>query len=168
MTVRPGAPAASYRSSRADKLRSMYTGGRPTNAAKAIHRRFVNGPLPRLLPIAGVLEVRGRVSGNVISVPVAPVRYRGEWYLVSMLGERSNWVANVRAAAGEAVLLHGRRRAVHLVEEARSEQKAPIIKRYLFFALSARPHVAVSWRAPISEILVVVGRYPVFRIEKKN
>ncbi len=163
MTVRPqGSP------SRADKLRALYAGGRPTDAAKAIHRRFVNGPLPRLLPIAGVLEVRGRLSGKVIAVPVAPVRYRGDWYLVSMLGERSNWVANVRAAAGEAVLLHGRRRPVHLVEEVRSELKAPIIKRYLMFAVSARPHVVVSWRAPVSRIRAAAGRYPVFRIDKKK
>lgn len=168
MTVHPGDLAGKSWPSRSDRLRAMYAGGRPSEAAKAIHRRFVDGPLPRLLPIAGVLEVRGRVSGNVISVPVAPVRYRGKWYLVSMLGQQSNWVANVRAAGGEAVLLHGRRRSVHLVEEVRPELKAPIIKRYLLLALSARPHVSVSWRAPSSEIQGVASRYPVFRIDQQK
>jgi hypothetical protein len=85
-----------------------------------------------------------------------------------MLGQQSNWVANVRAAGGEAVLLHGRRRPVHLVEEVRSELKAPIIKRYLLLALSARPHVSVSWRAPSSEIQGVASRYPVFRIDQQK
>lgn len=155
---------AEGRSSRADKLRAMYVGGRPTPEAKVIHRRFAAGPLPRLLPTAGVLQVRGRTSGRTISVPVVPVRYHGRWYLVSMLGEQANWVANVRAAGGAAVLTHGRRRRVHLVEVPPSA-RAPLLKRYLLFAVSARPHVDVHWRAPLARFSAVADRYPVFRID---
>jgi hypothetical protein len=155
------------RLSRADKKRALYAGGHPTAEAKAIHRRFVAGPLPRLLPIAAVLEVRGRLSGKIVSVPLATVRYEGSWYLVSMLGERSQWVANVRAAGGEAVLTHGRRRAVHLVEVP-AAQRAPIIKRYLLFAISARPHIGVSWLAPVADFGASADRYPVFRIERQE
>lgn len=43
------------KSSRAAKLRAMYADGRPNEGAKTIHRRFIAGPLPRLLPIAAVL-----------------------------------------------------------------------------------------------------------------
>lgn len=156
---------ADGRRSRADKLRALYAGGRPNPEAKAIHRRFVAGPLPRLLLVAGVLQVPGRISGTITSVPIAPVRYHGSWYLVSMLGEHSNWVANVRAAEGKAVLTHGRRRSVRLVEVPEKD-RAPIIKRYLLFALSARPHVDVSWKAPLVRFSAAAGRYPVFRIDK--
>lgn len=141
----------------------MYAGGRPNDAAKAIHRRFVSGPLPRLLPVAAVLEVRGRITGATIRVPLAVIRYRGNWYAVSMLGPHSNWVRNVRAAGGKAVLTHGRRRPVHLIDVPVSD-RAPIIKRYLMFATGARPHVAVSWRAPLAEFEAIAGEYPVFRI----
>ncbi len=45
-------------------MRARYAGGRPGEEAKEIHRRYVAGPLPRLLPIAAVLDVRGRLSGT--------------------------------------------------------------------------------------------------------
>lgn len=153
--------------SRADRKRALYPGARPTAEAKAIHRRFVSGPLPRVLPIAAVVEVRGRISGRTIAVPLATVRYHGCWYLVSMLGERSNWVGNVRAADGNVTLTHCRRRPVHLVEVPPAV-RAPIIKRYLLFAISARPHVEVSWRAPLTQFQHIAVRYPVFRVDKRQ
>ena len=104
------------RSRRAALMRARYAGGRPNDEAKAIHRRYAAGPLPRLVPIAAVLDVPGRVSGATIHVPLVIVPYRAHWYLVSMLGAQANWVRNVEAADGSAVLLHGRRRPVHLVE----------------------------------------------------
>src|SRR5665647_3004862 len=59
---------------------------------------------------AVTLEVRGRVSGRTISFPVVVADHDGHQYLVSMLGEDVNWVRNVRAADGEAVVRGGRRR----------------------------------------------------------
>lgn len=150
--------------SRAEKMRALYPGGRPTPEAKAIHRRFIAGPLPRLLPIASVLEVRGRRSGQATRVPLVIVRYRGSWYLVSMFGEQSNWVKNVRASDGGAVLTHGRRRPVHLVE-VQVPDRACIIKRYLTVAFGARPHMPVRWNDPLSDFKAVASDYPVFRVE---
>lgn len=132
---------------RAERMRVRYAGGRPNEEAKAIHRRFVAGWHPRLLPIAGVLDVPGRRSGATIHVPLVIVPYRGRWYLVSMLGQRANWVANVRAAGGQAVLLHGCRRPVRLVEIP-AVQRAPIIRRYLLVAWGARPHMAATMACP--------------------
>jgi len=151
---------------KAERKRALYPGGRPTAEARAIHRRFVSGPLPRVLPVGSVLDVRGRRSGQVIRVPLAIVRYRRSWYLVSMFGEQSNWVQNVRVSNGEAVLTHGRRRPVRLVEVPVSE-RAPIIKRYLFFATGARPHMRVGWRAPLSAFEAAAPLYPVFRVEDR-
>ena len=47
-----------------------------------------------------MLEVRGRRSGKMIRFPVVVAEYESERYLVSMLGDNTNWVRNVRAAAG--------------------------------------------------------------------
>ena len=51
----------------------------------------------------------------------------GKRYLVSMLGPGSDWVKNVEAAHGDAVIRHGRRRPVHLVAMP-PEQRAPILR----------------------------------------
>jgi hypothetical protein len=148
-------------------MRARYSGGRPNEEAKAIHRRYVAGPLPRLVPIAAVLDVAGRVSGATIHVPLVIVPYRAHWYLVSMLGDQANWVRNVQAASGCAVLLHGRRRPVQLFEVP-VRQRAPIVRRYLLFAMGARPHMSVSWRSPLREVAAVAADYPVFRVDRRR
>ncbi len=141
----------------------MYQGGRPNAAAKEVHRSFAAGFQPRLVPFAAVLRVRGRHSGRPIDVPLVTVRHRGHWYVVSMLGDQANWVRNIRACDGAAILTHGRRRPVRLVEIS-STDRAPIIKRYLLIAIGARPHVDLAWNAPIGEFEREAHRYPVFRI----
>jgi len=152
------------RDRRAEEKRAMYADGRPNDEARAIHRRFTAGPIPRVVPVACVLDVRGRSSGRTVSIPLVIVRWHGDWYLASMLGDDSNWVRNVRAAGGRADLLHGRRRSVHLVEVDPMD-RAPILRRYLLFAVGARPHMDVHWRAPLAEFEAVADRYPVFRVD---
>jgi hypothetical protein len=145
----------------------MYAGGRPNDEARAIHRRYVSGLIPRLLPIAAVLDVPGRVSGETIRVPLVIVPFRAHWYVVSMLGDHANWVRNARAAGGNAVLLHGRRRHVHLVEIP-AAQRPRILRRYLLLALGARPHLSVTWRSPLREVSAAAARYPVFRVDRRR
>ena len=132
--------------------RRLYAGGRPNDEAKAIHRRFNSSWIPRLVPIACVLEVRGRTSGEVRSVPLVIAPWRCRWYLASMLGDDANWVLNVRAANGEASLVRGRRRQVRLVEVPVAKRPR-ILRRYLLFAWGARPHVAVLL-SPLSRRIV--------------
>jgi hypothetical protein len=43
-----------------------------------------------------------------VRLPVVIAEHDGERFLVSMLGE-ANWVHNVHAAGGRAVLRHGKR-----------------------------------------------------------
>ena len=148
-------------------MRARYTGGRPNEEAKAIHRRYIAGLLPRLVPMAAVLDVPGRVSGATIHVPLVIVPYRVRWYLVSMLGERANWVRNVQSAGGDAVLLHGRRRPVHLVGVPPG-QRAPIIRRYLIVAWGARPHMSVTWHSRLCEMPAVAADHPVFRVDRRQ
>ena len=151
------------KSSWADRKRNMYPGGRPTDEAKAIHRRFAAGPIPRLVPWACVLDVLGRKSGAVTRVPLVIIRFRRSWYLVSMFGDDANWVRNLRAADGRAMIVHGRRRRVRLAEVPVRE-RPPILKRYLLYAIGARPHLPVHWRAPLSAFEGVAAEFPVFQV----
>ena len=109
------------------------------------------------------LEVRGRRSGRLLRFPLVMADYQGERYLVSMLGERSNWPRNVRAAGGRAVLLHGRRRAVRL-EEVDPGARAPIVRRYLSLAPGPQAFIPVDPGAPLEEFQNVAPRIPVFRV----
>jgi hypothetical protein len=113
------------------------------------------------------LQVRGRRGGRLISLPVVVADYEGERYLVAMLGEDVNWVANVRAAGGHAVLRHGRREEARL-EEVDPNLRGPILRRYLQLAPGARAHIAVDPSASLEEFNVVAAKYPVFLIRPES
>ncbi|RWA21159.1 hypothetical protein MELE44368_17300 [Mycolicibacterium elephantis DSM 44368] len=89
--------------------------------------------------------------------------YGGARYLVSMLGENANWVRNVRAADGRAVLRRRGIEHVHL-EEVAAPERAPILRRYLEIAPGARPHFPVDMRSPLTEYERIASLYPVFRV----
>jgi hypothetical protein len=110
------------------------------------------------------LEVVGRKSGKTISFPLAMTVINKERYLVSMLGAEANWVRNLKAAEGRAVLRHGISERVLLIE-VDIRQRAPILKTYLQLAPGARPHIAIDKDAPISEFEKISSKYPVFKIE---
>jgi hypothetical protein len=74
--------------------------------------------------------VVGRKSGKMTSFPLAMTVMNGERYLVSMLGEETNWVRNIKAAGGKARLRHGISEQV-LLQEVVVSQRAPILKAYL-------------------------------------
>lgn len=145
--------------------RWMYRGGRPNRWARIQNRiSAVQFSAGLFLPDrAATLEVRGRRTGRSIAVPVVVTEYGGERYLVSMLGDRVNWVRNVQAAGGSAVLRHGRREDV-ILEAVEPARRAPILKRYLAIAPGARPHVPVSRHADVAEFERIAPRFPVFRI----
>jgi F420H(2)-dependent quinone reductase len=147
-----------------DYLRWLYRSGRPSRFAKLQNRMsaivFAKGIWPRRV---AELQVRGRRSGRVVSFPVVIAEVDGDRYLVSMLGEQANWVRNVRAADGRAVLRHGRHEEVRL-EEVPVEQRPPILRRYLAVAPGARPHIEADRNAPLEEFERIAADVPVFRI----
>jgi deazaflavin-dependent oxidoreductase (nitroreductase family) len=147
-----------------DYLRWLYRGGHPSRFARVQNRVsaivFAAGIAPGRV---AQLQVRGRRTGRVISFPVAIADYEGERYLVSMLGNDVNWVRNLRAAGGRAVLRHGRREAVRL-QEVDVADRAPILRRYLQVAPGARPHIPANRTAPLADFERVSRDYPVFRI----
>jgi len=145
--------------------RWLYRGGRPNRLARAMNR------LSAILHASGAvmsarlvtLEVRGRRTGRLISFPLVVADHQGERYLVSMLGENANWVRNVRAAKGRALMRHGRRERI-VLEEVPTEARIPILRRYLAVAPGARPHIPVDRYAPMSDFQKIAARFPVFRI----
>jgi deazaflavin-dependent oxidoreductase (nitroreductase family) len=144
--------------------RRLYAGGRPRSLARLLNRGQASlhsmGIWPKRL---ATLEVRGRRSGRLRSLPIVIADLEGERYLVAMLGERTKWVANVRAGGGHAVLRHGRREPV-LLEEVEAGERAPILRRYLEVAPGARAHFPVNRQASLSEFEAIAPQYPVFRV----
>jgi hypothetical protein len=89
--------------------------------------------------------------------------YEGDRYLVSMLGSEVNWVHNIQAAGGRAVLYHGRRESGCL-EEVEPSERAPILRRYLACAPGARPHIPVERGASLEAFAEIAPQIPVFRV----
>ena len=146
-------------------MRLFYRDWRPTRLGRWVNRvqGWVSGlgVPPRFM---AALEVRGRASGRRRSVPVVIATVAGQRYLVSMLGPRSDWVQNVEAAQGDAVLRQGRRRRVRLVPVP-PEQRAPILREYVRIAPSGREHFPLPVGAPLAEFAAIAERYPVYRID---
>lgn len=145
----------------------------------AAYYRRINTPLGVLLSSIGLaprdavtVEVRGRTSGKLRRTPVLRTRCRGDDYLVSLAGE-SQWVRNVRAADGRAVIRRGTAHPVHLVEVA-AEERPEVISAYLrrgvqrsgskAAAQQARYYFGVNSDPTPAEIQQAAQYYPVFRI----
>lgn len=144
--------------------RWLYRGGRPHLLARGFNRTWATIHSTGIWPSRlATLEVRGRRTGRIISFPVVIADHEGDQYLVSMLGENTNWVRNVRAADGRAVLRHGRREPVRL-QEVDLALRAPIVRRYLACAPGARPHIPMDREAPLEEFERLAPDIPVFRI----
>jgi deazaflavin-dependent oxidoreductase (nitroreductase family) len=144
--------------------RWMYRGQRRNPVAQLLNR------VDATVAAAGIgpkrlarLEVRGRRTGRRFSFPVVIAEFEGERYLVAMLGPEANWVRNVRAAGGNAVLRHGRREEV-VLKEVDPSVRAPILRRYVEVAPGARAHFPVGRHAPLEQFEQIAERYPVFRI----
>ncbi len=145
-------------------LRAMYAGGRGNTTARRFARLWAAVFARGLLPKRWVtLEVTGRRSGRPTRFPLGMADWQGEWYLVPMLGEGCNWVRNVRAADGRAILWRRRPMPCRLAEVPVSE-RPPIIKRYLEKVPGGRPHIPVGRHAPLAEFAAIAPRYPVFRV----
>ncbi|HEY1296794.1 MAG TPA: nitroreductase/quinone reductase family protein [Chloroflexota bacterium] len=146
-------------------MRLFYRDWRPTRLGKWLNHIqnwwCAAGLPPRFV---ASLEVRRRRSGRTRANPVVIATVAGNEYLVSMLGTESDWVKNVEAACGDAVLRHGRRRHIHLVAVP-PEERASVLREYVRLASSGGQHFPVTAGAPLSEFQTIAARYPVYRIE---
>jgi hypothetical protein len=146
-------------------MRLFYRNWRPTRLGRWINRFWGwwsgIGLPPRY---QAALEVRGRTSGRIRASPVVIATVEGKQYVVSMLGPSSDWVKNVEAVHGDAVIRQGRRRRVRLVEVPPS-QRAPILREYVRIASSGRRHFPLHADAALPEFEAIAEHYPVYRID---
>jgi len=146
-------------------LRHFYRDWRPTRLARIWNGAFAWASGLGLTPaILLTLRTRDRSSGRLISTVLAPVAYEGRRYLVSMLGDGSQWVQNVRAASGAAFVKRGGTRPITLIEIP-AAARAPILKAWSQIATSGRKHLPLPYDAPLSAFEAIAENYPVFRID---
>ncbi|NHU48465.1 MBL fold metallo-hydrolase [Rhodococcus sp. A14] len=154
-----------------------YSGGGSYRPPAGWYRRLnpVGVPLTTLglAPRDAVtLEVRGRRTGRPRRIPILVTRHEGVDYLVALAGE-SQWVRNVRAAGGEAVLRRrGTRRA--RLEEVPMAQRAPVLAAYLEAGRrrsgepaareQAKWYFGLEEPATPERLAELAPRYPVFRV----
>jgi len=152
----------------------FYQKRRPTRAGRIINRAWTCVAGAGLTPYSWpgqprggtvALETKGRRSGKWRSQVVTWVEHGGERYFVSMLGERSDWVRNARAAQGEAAIRHGTRRAVRLVKVP-IEERAPILQAYLRRTrMATQEHLGgIDIDASLEEFARIAPNHPVFRV----
>jgi deazaflavin-dependent oxidoreductase (nitroreductase family) len=111
-----------------------------------------------------VLEVRGRTSGEPRRTPVNLLTFDGAKYLVAPRGE-TQWVRNLRAA-GDAVLIVGRRRQTFSAQELPDGEKPEVLRAYLkrWKAEVGVFFDGVSAVSSDEELDRIAPRHPVFRI----
>lgn len=109
------------------------------------------------------LEVRDRVSGRMRADAVVVPMVAGQRYIV-MFGTISDWVHNIEAAHGDAVISHGGSLSVHL-ELVPRDERAPILQEYVRVASSGRKHFPLPVGAPLADFAAIAGQYPVYRVE---
>ena len=146
-------------------LRFYYRGWRPTVLGRCTSRVWAwvvgYGLFPDYLV---TLLVRERQSHKLRPHILVAATYQGQRYLVSMLGEGSNWVQDARAADGLAFIKRGLKRPVMLTEIP-PDQRAPILKAWCRIATSGRKHLPIAYDAPVSAFEAIAADYPVFRID---
>jgi len=106
-------------------------------------------------------------------VPILRTRHRGSDYLVSLAGQ-SQWVKNLRAADGYALLHRRGARRIRAVEVPLAE-RAEVIAAYLDAGRArsgaegelkqARYYFGLDQNPSIERIREIADYYPVFRIE---
>ncbi len=141
---------------------------RPT----AVERRFnsVIGALVRLgigLPDMRVLEVRGRKSGKLYTLPVDLLSYDGKLYLVAPRG-RAEWVRNAEAS-GSVVLRRGRGVEQYRLRALSDAEKPPILKAYLDrFRREVQRFFPLPAGSPSDAFASLGSRYPAFELTRSS
>jgi hypothetical protein len=146
--------------------RLFYRNRRPTSVGHWVSQFFCWWARLGLPPQSWVaLRVRDRVSGRIRQDAVVIPTVAGQRYVVSMFGTISDWVRNVEAANGAAVISHGGSVRVRLLKVA-PDERAPILQEYVRVASSGRKHFPLPVGAPLAAFAAIGAQYPVYRIER--
>lgn len=148
-------------------LRWYYRNWRPTRWGRISNRVWTwltaRGLLP---PVLLSLQVVDRKDGKMRSTVLAVAEYERSRYLVSMLGDTSEWVQNIRASQGKAFIRRRHTVPVRLTELPIVD-RAPVLKAWCQIAPSGRRHLPVAYDAPVKAFEMIATDYPVFRIDPR-
>ncbi|HSX09882.1 MAG TPA: nitroreductase/quinone reductase family protein [Candidatus Saccharimonadales bacterium] len=85
-------------------------------------------PLIVALRLVPILTVKGRTTGRWINVPVTPLEYKNETYLVAPRGE-TQWARNLRINANARLTIKGKVREFKTTEVSGTLQKE-VVQEY--------------------------------------
>jgi deazaflavin-dependent oxidoreductase (nitroreductase family) len=108
------------------------------------------------------IEHKGRKSGKTYKTAVNWTQLEGQRYLVAPRGE-TQWVRNVRADGGKAVLTKGKSETVRL-EEIPVDARAAIIKNYVAENKVVKGEFGLEPDDPIEKYQEIAPNHPTFRI----
>jgi len=141
---------------------------RPFEQPTLIERIFNSaiGALVRLgigLPDMRVLEVRGRKSGKVYSLPVDLLPEGGKLFLVAPRGY-TQWVRNAEAS-GVVTLRRGRHAVRYRLRPLVDAEKPAILRAYLDrFRREVQKFFPVPAGSPTDAFVAIAQRYPAFEL----
>ena len=137
---------------------------RPTFLERLLNRGI--GALVGLgigLPDMRVLQVRGRKSGKLYSLPVDLLSEGGRLYLVAPRGY-AEWVRNAEVA-GAVTLRRGGRAERYRLRALPDAEKPPILKAYLDrFRREVQRYFPVPAGSPPEAFATHAPRYPAFEL----
>jgi len=137
---------------------------RPSFAARVVNRLY--GWITRVglgLPNSYVLQVSGRKTGKIRSVPVNVLSYNRKVFLVATRGS-TQWSRNVLANRN-ITLRRGRLRTEFRVRVVLAAEKPKILKAYVTrFRWMVRRFFPVPAGAPSASFAHIADRYPVFEL----
>jgi deazaflavin-dependent oxidoreductase (nitroreductase family) len=114
-----------------------------------------------------VLEVRGRKTGRLRSLPVDLLEDGGALFLVAPRG-RTQWVRNAEAQ-GEVTLRRGRQPRGYRLRPLASPEKPRILKAYLDrFHREVQRYFPVRAGSSADAFVSLADRYPAFELVPKS
>jgi deazaflavin-dependent oxidoreductase (nitroreductase family) len=113
-----------------------------------------------------LVQVKGRKSGRVYSMPVDVLDYRDKRYLVAPRGE-TQWVRNARVS-GEVWLKRGRSHRQYALRSLDDSEKPEILREYLNrYKTTVQRYFSVPAGAPLEAFSHIAASHPVFELTAK-
>jgi len=131
-------------------------------------RRLANSILITLLHLGVklngtyLLNIPGRKSGKIHTVPIGLIEKNGQRWLVAPYGP-VNWVLNARAA-GQVTLSPGRTSETVTIVELDPKESAPVLMEYLKQFPYLKPYFDVAPESSLDAFESEAPRHPVFHI----
>jgi deazaflavin-dependent oxidoreductase (nitroreductase family) len=110
------------------------------------------------------LAIRGRKSGEMRTNPVNPFELDGKTYLLAPRGT-TQWVRNLRAAAGEGELRSGRKVRHFHATEVPDADKLPLMRLYMDkWSWEVKGFLGIDAKASDEEIERILPDHPAFAL----